>query len=173
LTQSRRLFLALWPDDAVRHALLHWQTRHLPAAVRWQHWDDLHMTLHFLGAVDADRLDGLHRFADGVEADGFVLRLSEIGWWPGPRGLWCAPGEVPDGLVRLHGRLAEGLAALGLPVESRAYRPHVTLARRVPEGGAGRLEPAVNWSVREWALCESRSGPPPVYRVLGRWRLPT
>ena len=46
---GRRLFFALWPYDAVRHALLHWQTRNLPSDVRWQHRADLHLTLHFLG----------------------------------------------------------------------------------------------------------------------------
>ena len=53
---TRRLFFALWPDDQTRQALFHWQTHNLPAEVRWQHPADHHMTLHFLGQIDASLL---------------------------------------------------------------------------------------------------------------------
>jgi len=41
-------------------------------------------------------------------------------------------------LRALHGRVGLALASIGLPVEERAYRPHVTLARRA----AGAKPPA-------------------------------
>lgn len=171
MSRARRLFFALWPDDGVRHALLHWQTKHLTANVRWQHRADLHLTLHFLGMVDAARLDALQAMGDGISSSPFELMLDQIGHWPRPRVLWCGPTSPPGELLDLHRLLGEGLAALGLPIETRPFRPHVTLARKVRSNpAAGSLVP-ISWSVREWVLVESRPGAVPLYQPLFCWPL--
>mgnify|MGYP000476470295 CR=1 FL=1 len=73
----RRIFFALWPDDAVRQALFHWQTHNLSGKVRWSHRADLHLTLHFLGMVDEARIDELCRL--GHEKAGSAReRLVEV-----------------------------------------------------------------------------------------------
>ena len=170
-SRPRRLFFALWPDDEVRHALLHWQTRNLPPSVRWQHRADLHLTLHFLGAVEADRVDALIGMGERIAAAAFGLVLDEIGYWPRPRVLWCAPSSIPAELIAFHGAIGRTLAAAGLTTDSRPYRPHVTLARRVGEPLAhGPLKP-LSWTVRQWALVESVPGAVPAYRQLRLWSL--
>lgn len=169
--RQRRLFFALWPDDAVRQALFHWQTHNLPATVRWQHRADLHMTLHFLGMVEADRVETLVGIGDSVAATGFTLVLDQIGHFPGARVLWAGPTSVPRALKGLHGRLGEGLRGADFDTEARRYRPHVTLARKVCRGeGFGPLEP-LTWTATEMALVESRTGDAPMYHPLHRWRL--
>lgn len=151
--------------------LFHWQTHNLSANVRWQHRDDLHMTLHFLGGIDETGVAALLDLAATVPPPPFVVVLDRIGHWPRPRVLWAGPSSVPGELVDLHGRLADGLRARGFEVEARSYRPHVTLARKVPaETPTGPLEP-VGWLVGEMALVESTPGPSPVYRPLRRWRI--
>jgi 2'-5' RNA ligase len=167
----RRLFFALWPDDEVRHALLHWQTAKLPAMVRWQHRADLHMTLHFLGMVDANRLPELERLGDGVRHRAFDFALDHLGFWRKPRVLWCGPSVSPDALTSLHAELAEGLRALGLSLDERAFRPHVTLARKVDKPGELAAFDPIPWSVRELALVESLVGRVPSYEPLLRWPL--
>ncbi len=47
----------------------------------------------------------------------------------------------------------ENLAALGFERESRAYRPHLTLARRA-RGVSAEIR-AIKWQVRELSLLES------------------
>ncbi|MFO1339910.1 MAG: RNA 2',3'-cyclic phosphodiesterase [Burkholderiaceae bacterium] len=173
LTTARdpaRLFLALWPDEATRRALQAWQ-----AAVRWPPEArptapaHLHLTLHFIGAVPRDRLPALAD-ALGAEAGAFeacTLRLDGFAVWP--RGIaLLQPGRTEPALARLHAALGAALAAQGLPVETRPYRPHVTLARHA--AGAvlreGAPPPPVPWPVREgFVLAESAGG----YRVLRRW----
>ena len=55
-----RLFLALWPDDDTRTALLAWQQAQTwPATARLTRPDDLHLTLHFMGAVPQSALTEL------------------------------------------------------------------------------------------------------------------
>ena len=167
----RRLFFALWPGDAVRHALFHWQTQHLPAKVRWTHRDDLHLTLHFLGQVDAARLDDLRRLGDGVDRPRFTILLDEIGYWPRPQVLWVAPSRAPDELTGLYRQLESGLQALGLETDNRPYRPHITLARKVRARSPWpTLEPFA-WGVDEMALVESRAGAAPRYQPIARWSL--
>ena len=128
---ARRLFFALWPGDAVRQALFHWQTHHLPRGVRWQHRADLHVTLHFLGQVEASRLAALRQLGAATRGDGFTLVLDQVGYWPRPQILWAGPTTVPVALIALHERLGAGLREQGFATERRSYRPHVTLARKV------------------------------------------
>ena len=166
-----RLFFALWPDDPVRQALFHWQTHNLPGSVRWAHRADLHLTLHFLGMVEADRLQALFRIGEVAAGEAFSLVLDEIGHWSKPQVLWAGPSSVPKALTGLHGRLGAGLREAGFGTESRPYRPHVTLARKVRRSdGFGPLAP-VTWTATELALVESRTGEAPMYHPLRRWRL--
>lgn len=167
----RRLFFALWPEDALRQALFHWQTHHLGADVRWQHRADLHMTLHFLGGVAEDRVGALRQLGDGIHGGGFDLILDQVGYWPRPQVLWAGPSVTPDALTRLHGALGSALARLGLEPEQRVYKPHVTLARKVRGGSDPLPLPPLTWHVREFALIESRPGDAPHYHPLARWRL--
>lgn len=170
-TAQRRLFFALWPDDATRQALFHWQTHNLPASVNWQHRADLHLTLHFLGAVQAARLDELRALGARTTGPGFTLVIDEIGHWPQPQVLWAGASSVAAELSAVHARLGEGLRALGFVTETRPFRPHVTLARKVAQPPAcGPLLP-LTWLVRELALVESRPGGAPHYHPVARWPL--
>jgi 2'-5' RNA ligase len=169
--RGRRLFFALWPDDRVRQGLFHWQTQNLPADVRWQHRADLHMTLHFLGMVDADRIDRLAEIGAAARVSAFTLVLDEIGHWPRPQVLWAGPGAVPGELPDLHGRLGAALREADFETEARAYRPHVTLARKVRHAVDLGPLPPLDWRVTEMALDESRPGNAPMYHPLHRWSL--
>ena len=160
-TPTRRLFFALWPDDPTRQALFHWQTHNLPADVRWQHRADLHMTLHFLGQVDAGRLYALRSLGAEVVGERFALVLDRIGHWRKPQILWAGPSSVPGELPQLHARLGAGLHALGIETEARAYKPHVTLARKVREQPPLQPLSPLTWPVTELVLVESRPGRPP------------
>lgn len=160
-----RLFVALWPDHRVRQALARWQDRWAwpPRAARVPA-RELHLTLHFLGAVARERLPLLLRELC-VPCAPFELEFGTAEVWHHGTAVLCA-SDVPPGLAGLHRSLAERLPRLGLPVEQRAFRPHVTLARRAvgarPPAAAMRLQ----WPVRDYALVESRGG----YHVLQRYR---
>ncbi|BAN69346.1 2'-5' RNA ligase family protein [endosymbiont of unidentified scaly snail isolate Monju] len=82
---SRRLFFALWPDEALRRRLADWQQTHLPPGVQPTHPADLHLTLHFLGQVEEGRLGALRELGDRLAGEAFALCLDHLGHWPGPR----------------------------------------------------------------------------------------
>jgi len=168
-----RLFFALWPDPASRRALV----RATRAAVRHSGGrpvaeDNLHLTLVFLGGVDAPGRGCCEAAADALRAPAFTLTLDTLGHWPRARVLWAGCTQVPPPLAALAASLAAALVPCGYRPEPRPFRPHVTLARKVAcwKGGA-RADP-VSWPVRELCLAASVTDPAGArYRVLRRWPL--
>lgn len=143
---SWRLFLGLWPSPDVRaqleaHAAA-W--RWLPSARRTRP-ERLHATLHFIGNVAVERVPQLHTALD-LRWEGCTLELDRAEVWPGGIAVLEAT-QVPPALADLHARLGLALRELELPVESRRYRPHVTLARK----GQGAQPPAfapIRWPMQ-------------------------
>jgi RNA 2',3'-cyclic 3'-phosphodiesterase len=166
-----RVFFALWPDDATRAAI----SRATRAAVgssggRPVAKERLHLTVAFLGELTAAGLE-VARSVPPIRSGGpFELTLDTIGIWPESKTLWLAPAAMPPALGELQARLWDALVERGFRADDRAYRPHVTLARRArPVESA--VEP-VSFAVRDLALVESfPDGRNVHYEVLERWPL--
>ena len=159
---NARVFIALWPDQATRDALRAWRDRWTwPRNASPVRTERLHVTLHFLGNVARAQLPALTA-ALAVPITPFVLEFGHPELWPHGIAV-LAPDSVPEPLLRLQRDLGERLPALGLQPEARAYRPHVTLARRAADAIMPLSGPAVRWTVDGYALMESA---PDGYRVL-------
>lgn len=168
---EQRLFFAIWPDDATRRRLED-VVGQLPAhRGRAGHPLDWHITLVFLGRVEASRLPCVTEAADAVVAAPFRLRIDQLGYWRRPRIIWCAPSLVSDGLSRLVEDLSERLKSCGFKPEKRRYTPHLTLVRKARLIDGCELQPPLNWQARDFVLVASHSGKPPRYQVLQRWKL--
>jgi 2'-5' RNA ligase len=171
--RRRRLFLALWPEDAVRRRLRDLLEKGLSIrSGRPEPVANLHITLVFIGDVAADRVDAIEQAIAGVSAAAFELLLERVGYWERPRILWLGPREVPPALYALVKDLRTVLETCGVQPETRPYLPHMTLARKVhrPPPPA-TLEP-IRWPVSGFSLMESvpverRSS----YRELATWPL--
>jgi 2'-5' RNA ligase len=123
-----RLFLALWPAAGFLPELLaHADSWSWPAQARRTRPERLHVTLHFIGNVAAARLPALREGLAVPWTGGDELTLDRATVWPGGIAVVEAT-QAPPSLAQLHARLADRLRALELPVESRPWRPHVTLA---------------------------------------------
>lgn len=161
-----RLFIALWPGEAVRRRLVAcadaavWPPR--AARVKPQ---KLHLTLHFIGAVPRRRLPEL-RHALTVESKGFELVLDSAGVWRSGVAVIEAR-EAPPALSALHAALAERLRGLGLSVEKRPFRAHVTLARHALGAKVDPPAAPLRWRVLGYRLVEST--PDGLYVMLARY----
>lgn len=159
-----RLFLALWPAPLEAEQLLrHMREWSWPGGCKRVRADRLHLTLHFLGAVDRQRVETIGG-ALQVPFRPFQLNLTDAAVWR--RGLAVLqPTELPAALEELHARLGEALRTFGLTVEAQRFRPHLTLARRaagaVPPPGAAPL----CWQVDGYALVESVLGANGGYQI--------
>ena len=171
---GRRLFFALWPGERERDALHAWaQTCHAAAGGRLVPRENLHVTLAFLGAVEAERLPQLSAIAAQVRGAGFDLDLDRIGYWPHNRILHAGASAIPPALSALAESLAAALAPAGFRTEARAYHPHVTLLRDAPAAPAGVRIDAMRWRVDAFVLAESARAQGRLrYRPLQRWTLP-
>lgn len=169
----QRLFFALWPDDATRRALASLVRAHLAAGRgRPVAPANLHLTLEFLGGVDAAFRACAERAAASVSATAFELELRRIGHWPRPRVLWSAPEETPDALVGLVDTLRSALVACGHEPDPRPYRAHVTLARKVRARVPTAAHAPIRWPVSEFCLVASETDPRGArYSPLARWSL--
>ena len=158
-----RLFVAIRPPADQRAALLDMQTG--VEGARWQDDDQLHLTLRFIGEVDRPRANDLADALASIRFSAFETRLEGVGSFD-RRGsvdaLWV--GARPrDVLEALHRKIDRICVRQGLPPDSRAYLPHVTLARFGRAGGfvapfiarhAAFTGPP--FKVSGFTLCESR-----------------
>jgi 2'-5' RNA ligase len=166
---SARMFVALWPGQAVREALREWRDGAAwPPAASPVRTEQLHVTLHFLGNVPRVLVPQLVQGLD-VPVDPFELAFGHSELWHGGIAV-LAPDLVPAPLLALHAALGEALERLGLTPEARQFRPHVTLARRAGPVLAPIAGPPIRWQVDGYALMQSKVGDGPDYGVVQAYR---
>jgi 2'-5' RNA ligase len=168
-----RLFYALWPApatqrewyDAAGSLLVPWGGRRMPA-------ENLHLTLHFLGDLPADRMNELCRLGQDAAAEAIALRFDRIEAW-GKADLSCLRADDTPALTRLYGQLGTGLTLAGIATDKRRFKPHITLARDLNfVQGSLPLWPVLEWRADTLALVRSRLGPlGPAYSVVASWPL--
>lgn len=174
-----RLFIAVAVPEGWIAALA--QTRALLRRrgleqLRWVRPEGVHLTLKFLGNVDAARVDDLIaalRLAAAERAP-FTLKLGGLGSFGPPsraRVVWAGVGGDLHALIHLWQSVEAHIGALGFPPERQRFNPHLTLAR-VPDSlprdvaasipatlSATKLPAAEPLLVRELALMRSHLRP--------------
>ena len=124
---------------------------------------NLHLTLWFLGRVEAAHLDAVLELAAATTAAAFDLMLDRFGQFARKhdRMLWLGPSAPPAELLALHAALCRHGAPLGLRAPAETFRPHVTLRRKAAPAPRPlpRLEPGIAWPVRHFSLLESHPQP--------------
>ncbi|PZU11758.1 RNA 2',3'-cyclic phosphodiesterase [Sphingomonas sp.] len=135
-----RLFAALRPPPAMRAALR--TPMHGLSGARWQSDEQLHLTLRFIGEVDRHQMEDIIAVLGHVRGPCLELGARGVGAFEHkgrPNSLWAAMTSSPE-LDRLAKSVDRALVSVGLPTETRAFRPHITLAR------LGRIAmPADDW----------------------------
>ena len=165
----RRAFIALWPGPDSRQRLAQSRPPATPG-VRPIHPDDLHLTLAFLGDLN------------DVTAATLVARLRDVTWtalaldsqpserWPAtsPARVLVLPFATTTDLLHLHDAVRAAVRSAALPVETRAYRPHVTLARLARGASAEPSACPAGARFVQMALCHGLDAPAgePRYRLI-------
>jgi 2'-5' RNA ligase len=133
---------------------------------------NLHATLVFLGAVGEINMPAVMVAAEDLAAAPFEILFDRVEHWPRPQVLVTVPASPPPAATALAGDLSARLARGGLKIESRPWRPHVTLARKVTRPASRLTLAPVRWAVTGLSLVESLTGPAGVrYDVVHRWPL--
>lgn len=167
----RRLFFALWPDEALRGLLTVYAQRELASfngrAMPAENW---HVTLAFLGSVAEARLGELRRIGGELAIAPCKLELDRLVVWPRARVLAVAASHLPIELQTFVGALQRRLGSAGFRTEDQPYRAHVTLARNVRVGAMEQTIMPLIWPVNGFVLVESTSSPRGSrYQVIARF----
>ncbi len=103
--------------------------------VRWVQMEGLHVTLRFLGPTQKDLIDTVGAAVErsaGATSGPFEIRIGGAGTFPDatrPRSLWLGIREGAMPLGQLANAVTGALVDEGWPLEERAFRPHLTIAR--------------------------------------------
>jgi 2'-5' RNA ligase len=123
-----RLFAALSIPAEVGAALVTRQTG--IDGARWRPLEALHVTLRFFGEVREDVARDLDAELLSLRVRPFEITLQGAGAFgegPDLHAVWAGVADTPE-LTRLAAACERAARRVGLPVETRRYRPHVTLA---------------------------------------------
>ena len=134
---------------------------------RWMEPENYHVTLRFIGDVDARTADEIADMLDEVRRARVKIAFERLDWFGGdrPRAIVAKVKPAPE-LVELAADHERRLRRLGLPPETRNYTPHVTLARTRGVSAAavadylasrGRLA-APGFTATSFALMSARDG---------------
>ena len=100
------------------------------SGARWLDEEDYHITLRFIGDVDEATAYDVHSALEGIRRPAFTVTLDGLNAFGGakPRAI-VATVKAALPLIELQAEQERLMRRIGLPLETRKYTPHVTLAR--------------------------------------------
>lgn len=167
-----RLFFAVFPDHETRRRLasaaqaliLDEESRRVPN-------ENYHMTLAFVGEVSVS-LAALKDVGAAQRVPGFTTRFDGYEYWPAPAIIVARASSWSAPLETLHRGIRVDLARCGVTLDDRPFRPHVTVARKVPQAPVLQAMSEIAWTAREFHLARSdRSRDGAIYTVVDSWPL--
>lgn len=172
-----RLFIALCFDRQVRRQIRDVQKR-LGALARrgaLTPEENLHLTLAFLGEVPETRLGAVQEAMEAVSMVPLTLTFDRLGRFSQQEGALWWLGAAPDpALEAVQASLARQLRQRDFLLEERAFKPHLTLGRRMELTEAPDKEAVlgapVTAHVEQMTLMRSQRGEKGMrYTPLYRW----
>ncbi len=148
-----RSFLAIAPPDALRDRLS--DLADDLGEGRPTSWENLHLTVLFLGDRRPAELEDLASELDARRAEDFEVALDGAGAFGGsrPRSAHVRARRCA-GLTRLHADARRAAAAAGFDLPRRRFSPHVTVARFSASARAGA-------GLARWLEAHAGVRPPP------------
>ena len=138
-----RTFIAVEVPDTIKNKIAELENRLKGTGtdVKWVEPGNIHITLKFLGNIEAAYQpavvrDGLSEALDPMRS--FDLTLGRVGAFPDlnrPRVFWVSVRDGRDELTAMQQRIESELHTRGFVREERPFSPHLTIGRvRSPRG---------------------------------------
>ena len=181
-----RTFVAIDIPEAIRAEIRKVMETPRPAAprLRWSRPEGLHITLKFIGEISNSQVEHVKKLlAEWPRSAPIQISIRQTGFFPNesrPRVFWLGVEAGPD-LAALARQVDATTAALGIAQETRAYSPHLTLARIAAPANLERLPAALaklgridmgTFVAEDYFLYESKLAPGgSIYTKLQRFTL--
>lgn len=134
---NKRLFIAIDISTHIKNQITTWQAelkKHLyKLPLRWSLPQNSHLTLKFIGDFPNTQIPSLNHALSQtlIKAAPTTITFTQPGVFPhphNPKVLWlgCQPSQTLSNLVA---KIDQTTHQFNIPLEKRAYKPHLTLAR--------------------------------------------
>ena len=130
MSPFKRIFVGLELPPESKAVLLELNP-HL-SGLRWLPEEQIHLTLSFLGDVDASAHDTLARSLSQVRVPPFFLPLQGVGSFivrGRPSVVWVGVGKGHPHLFALHRHIQDAVLHVGCEPDLKPFHPHVTVGR--------------------------------------------
>ena len=132
-----RLFIGIGLDQNVKNELINLQDAWLVHASKYHKttFDNIHLTLKFLGEVNASKIDEIMIALDHnlSTIKTFDIQIEGIGSFihDNEHILWAGITKGKENLQVLYNKVEDAIKSISLITNQNKFRPHITLARRV------------------------------------------
>ena len=131
-----RLFIALELSDRQKDEVsaLQQKLKNSMQEVRWVRREGVHLTLKFLGEIDAKRIEQVKAAMDeaAFSVDKFEVSFGCSGIFPSPRKarvFWLGVTDGEADVRKLAEKTDKALSGYGFEPEQRRFKPHLTIGR--------------------------------------------
>jgi len=130
---KKRIFIAINLPEEIKRGLLDNEKRWRNLHVRWTSFENLHITVEFLGNVNRSGLESVLFAVERTvcKTSPFYIHLDRIVLGPNkiqPRMFW-ATIRIDSNIVNLKESISCRLKKHGFDIDNRKFTPHITLAR--------------------------------------------
>ena len=154
MTKKHRLFFALEPDQTVRREICALQNK-LAYSGRKVAKEKFHITLAFLGMQPAAIIPQVSAIASRVPFTPCSLILDRLGIFRRAGVLWIGATIIPGALQNFHQALLDELERADIGYDRKAWKPHLTLYRRLRNKPVIMDTVPVTWQLNQFSLIES------------------
>ena len=150
MSELIRTFIAIEIPDGIKTAMADVQRelRKTGADVGWTRPEGVHLTLKFLGPVEAKLMPKLATAVETAVKDEapLAIEVTGTGVFPNaraPRVVWLGLGGDINAMSELARKVDAACEGLGFKPEDRPFRPHLTLGRVKSSKGSKALMDAL------------------------------
>lgn len=129
-----RLFIAINFDDKIKDklCLLINNLQQYSIAGNFTKRENLHLTLIFIGETPSNKIAAIKNAMDNVQQQPFDINFTHIGKFRCTNGdIFWVGIDQNSMLSSVYTQLYKNLTASGFNIESREYKPHLTLSRQM------------------------------------------
>lgn len=129
-----RLFVAINFDESIKNKIqkIIMELKKYSTQGKFITNEHMHLTLEFLGEIPDDKIVIIKDSMDQVSSEIFTMKLTGVGFFKRSEGDICWLGiEENVLLLKTQAKLHEQLIKQGFKLENRAYKPHLTIGRKV------------------------------------------
>jgi 2'-5' RNA ligase len=164
---TKRLFFAICPPSPLCQIIK--QSITLPVESRPVAPENYHVTLVFLGLMDSELTVEICRRMGQVKSAPFLLQFRQITHWQKPKVLCLTDPESNESLIKLVFQIKTIVEQLGVPIETRSFQAHLTVAKKVLRPSFSEVN-RIAWNAESFCLFESVSVSTGFsYNVIQKW----